>query len=95
MILLDENILSKIDNRRNKLFYKTLDWFVAENGTSRAEIAKNCRLSYSSLNKSKKSNGRWISLGNFFKICDVLDITPFDFLDQMEILNLTNDEERK
>lgn len=89
--MVDKNEIRKLDEQRNKAFFKTLDWFIEVQKTSRSRLAINCGLDCNCLNPSKTVGNRWLKVGTFLKICDALAITPSYFLNQMEILTETNE----
>ena len=75
-----------MDEVRNDIFWKALDNLVERKKTTRSMLAVKCGLDSTSLNPSKTKNGRWVSLGVFFRLCDGLNIPIYEFMKEMEII---------
>lgn len=91
--MINKEEMKELDKRRNIVFFKTLDLLIIKKHMTRSMVAKNCGLDITCLNKSKTPVGRWIKLGTFFKICDVLEIEPQEFIDIMETINIEEERE--
>ncbi len=74
-------------NKENKFFYKTIDFYLARKGMTRSRLSILCDKDMTVLNPSKTNDGkRWITMGFFLKICEVLEIKPQQFFRRMEKL---------
>ena len=67
----------------NNAFYRTLDYYIIEKGLTRSRLSILCDRDSTTLNKSKFNGKRWITMGFFLKICEVLGVEPQDFFNKM------------
>ena len=69
----------------NKAFYSTLDYFIYNQGFTRARVCAMLGRSRSTLNRSKKQSKKitWISVGLLLEILDLLNVSPLHFFDVM------------
>lgn len=67
----------------NKAFYRTLDYYIIKKGLTRSRLSILCDRDSTTLNKSKFNGKRWITMGFFLKICEILEVKPQNFFNKM------------
>lgn len=67
----------------NKKFYKTLDNYLKMKDMSRCRLSRLCGKDATTLNPSKMTGKRWITVGFFLRICEALEITPQEFFNKL------------
>lgn len=74
-------------NEINKAFYSTLDYFIYNQGFTRARVCAMLGRSKSTLNRSKKQAKKitWISVGLLLEILELLNVSPIHFFEVMSV----------